>query len=34
MCHLSDVFQKFSNFTYETYGLDCRSSYTLLGYSW
>ena len=34
VCHLSDVFQKFSNFAYETYGLDCRYSYTLPGYSW
>ena len=28
------VFQKFSNFAYKTYGLDCRYSYTLPGYSW
>ena len=34
VCHLSDVFQKFSNFAYETYGLDCRYSYTLPGFSW
>ena len=34
VCHLADVFQKFSNFAYETYGLDCRYSYTLPGYSW
>ena len=34
VCHLSDIFQKFSNFTYETYGLDCRYSYTLPGFSW
>ena len=33
-CHLADVFQKFSNFAYEKYGLDCRYSYTLPGYSW
>ena len=29
VCHLADIFQKFSNFAYETYGLDCRYSYTL-----
>ena len=29
ICHLSDVFQKFSNFAYETYNLDPRHSYTL-----
>ena len=34
VCHLADVFQKFSNFAYETFGLDCRYSYTLPGYSW
>ena len=34
VCHLSDVFQKFSNFAYETYGLDPRYSYTLPGFSW
>ena len=34
LCHLADVFQKFSNFTYETYELDCRHSFTLPGYSW
>ena len=33
VCHLADVFQKFSNFAYETYGLDCRYSYTLSGFS-
>ena len=33
VCHLADVFQKFSNFSYETYGLDCRYSYTLPGFS-
>ena len=32
--HLADVFQKFSNFAYETCGLDRRYSYTLPGYSW
>ena len=26
VCHLADVFQKFSNFAYETYRLDCRYS--------
>ena len=34
VCHLADVFQKFRNFAYETYGLDCRYSYTLPGFSW
>ena len=34
ICHLSDVFQKFSNFAYEKYNLDPRHSYTLLGFSW
>ena len=34
ICHLADVFQKFSDFAYKTYGLDCRYSYTLPGYSW
>ena len=34
LCPLADVFQKFSNFAYKTYGLDCRYSYTLPGYSW
>ena len=34
VCHLADVFQKFSNFSYETYGLNCRYTYTLPGYSW
>ena len=34
VCHLSDVFQKFSNFCCETYGLDPRYSYTLPGFSW
>ena len=34
ICHLSDVFQKFSNFAYKTYNLDPRHSYTLPGFSW
>ena len=34
VCHLADIFQKFSNFSYETYRLDPRYSYTLPGYSW
>ena len=34
ICHLSDVFQKFSDFAYETYELDPRHSYTLPGFSW
>ena len=34
ICHLSDIFQKFSNFAYETYKLDPRHSYTLPGFSW
>ena len=34
ICHLSDVFQKFSNFVYKTYNLDPRHSYTLPGFSW
>ena len=33
ICHLSDVFQKFSNFAYKTYNLDPRHSYTLPGFS-
>ena len=33
LCHLSDVFQKFSNFAYQTYELDPRHSYTLPGFS-
>ena len=32
ICHLSDVFQKFSNFVYKTYNLDLRHSYTLPGF--
>ena len=34
VCHLSDVFQKFSDFSYKTYNLDPRHSFTLPGYSW
>ena len=34
ICHLSDVFQKFSKFAYKTYELDPRHSYTLPGFSW
>ena len=34
ICHLSDVFQKFSDFAYDTYNLDPRHSYTLPGFSW
>ena len=34
ICHLSDVFQKFSDFAYGTYNLDPRHSYTLPGFSW
>ena len=34
ICHLSDVFQKFSNFADEIYELDPRHSYTLPGFSW
>ena len=34
ICHLSDVFQNFSNFAYKTYDLDPRHSYSLPGYSW
>ena len=34
ICHLSDVFQKFSKFAYETYELDLRNSFTLPGFSW
>ena len=33
-CHLLDVFQKFSDFAYETYNLDPKYSYTLPGFSW
>ena len=34
ICHLSDFFQKFSDFAYKTYNLDPRHSYTLPGFSW
>ena len=34
LCHLTDIFQKFSNFAYEKYELDCRHSFALPGYSW
>ena len=34
ICHLADVFQKFSDFAYKTYELDCKHSYTLPGFSW
>ena len=34
ICHLVDIFQKFSNFAYKTYELDPRHSYTLPGFSW
>ena len=34
LCHLADIFQKFSNFAYEKYEVDCRHSFTLPGYSW
>ena len=34
LCHISDVFQKFSDFAYETYEIDPRHSYTLPGFSW
>ena len=34
ICHLSDVFQKFSDFAYETYHLNPRHSYTLPRFSW
>ena len=33
-CHLSNVFQKFSDFAYKTYNLDPRHSYALPSYSW
>ena len=32
--HLSDVFQKFSDFVYKTYSSDSRHSYTFPGFSW
>ena len=34
ICHLSDVFQKFSDFAYKTHNLDPRHSYTLPGFSY
>ena len=34
ICHLADVFQKFSNFAYKTYNLYPTHSYTLPGFSW
>ena len=34
ICHISDVFQKFSTFAYKTYNLDPRHSFTLPGFSW
>ena len=34
ICHLSDVFQKFSDFAYKTYNFDPRHSYTLPGFCW
>ena len=34
ICHPSDVFQKFSDFSYKTYNLVVRHNYTLPGYSW
>ena len=34
ICHLSDIFQKFSKFAYKTYNLDLTHSYTLPGFSW
>ena len=34
LCHISDVFQKYSNFAYETYELDHRHSYALPGFAW
>ena len=34
ICHLADVFQKFSDFAYKNYNLDPRHSYTLPGFSW
>ena len=34
ICHLSDIFQKFSDFAYKTYNLDPRHSYRLPGFSW
>ena len=34
LCHLSNVFQKFSDFAYKTYEIDPRHLYTLPGFSW
>ena len=34
ICHLSDIFQKFSDFAYKTYELDSRHCYTIAGFSW
>ena len=34
ICHLADLFQKFSNFAYKTYRIDPRYSYDLPGFSW
>ena len=34
ICHLSDIFQKFSKFAYGTYNLYPRHSFTLPGFSW
>ena len=34
ICYLSDIFQNFSKFAYETYELDPRHSFTLFGFSW
>ena len=34
ICHLSDIFQNFSKFAYESYELDPRHSFTLFGFSW
>ena len=34
ICHLLDVFQKFSDFAYKAYNLDPRHSYTLPGFTW
>ena len=34
ICHLADIFQKFSDFAYKTYEIDPRHSFTLPGFSW
>ena len=34
ICHLADIFKKFSDFAYKTYELDPRHSYSLPGFSW